>query len=141
MTILHHSSQDETIPGRGDGCCVTEAIDVLDCGDGRGIAGGTTTTTAPASKSASASALAPTAAAMMAITCCPFDQEVEDRGAKPCVTTTTGGGIADGMTTTAPASPLALASASTAAATINKPRVAGQLRMTTTSWIATRACG
>ena len=36
MTILHNSSQDEMIPGRGGGRRTTEAVDALDCGDGRG---------------------------------------------------------------------------------------------------------
>ena len=88
---------------------------------GGGIAGGTTTATTPASALALALtlALAPTAVAMMAIAHCPFHQEVEDHGAEPCVVTTTGGGITDGMTltmTTVPSS--ASASAPTAAATM-----------------------
>ncbi len=83
------------------------------------------TTTTPALALALALASAPTAAATMAIARRPFNQEVEDRGAEPCVTTTMGGGIADGttsMTTTAPAlasaSALVLVSAPTAAATM-----------------------
>ena len=36
MTILHNSSQDETIPGQGDGHRAMEAVDALDFGDGRG---------------------------------------------------------------------------------------------------------
>ena len=75
--------------------------------------------TMPASALASALALAPAAVAMMATARCPFDQEVEDRGAELCVTMTTGGGIADRTTlmmTMAPTSALALASAPAVAA-------------------------
>ena len=92
---------------------------------GGGIAGGTTPTTmlAPATALALASTL--TAVATMAIACRPFNQEVEDCGAEPCVTTTTGGGIIDGTTsttTTAPALASASASALTAAATMVNAR-------------------
>ena len=56
----------------------------------------------------------------MAIAHCPFDQEVEDCGAKPCFTTTMGGGIAGGttMATTVPALALASPSTLTAVATM-----------------------
>ena len=36
MTILHNSSEDETIPGRGDSRRATEAVNTIDCGNGRG---------------------------------------------------------------------------------------------------------
>ena len=36
MTILHNSSQDETIPGQGNSCHVTEAVDTFNGGDRRG---------------------------------------------------------------------------------------------------------
>ena len=91
----------------------------LTAATGGGIADGMTMTTPPTSASALALALAPTAAVMMAIARRPFDQEVEDCGAKPCLTMATGGGIAGGMTrTTAPASASAMAMAPTVAATM-----------------------
>ncbi len=122
ITILHNSSQDETIPGWA-GTVVTRRrrSTPSTAAMGGGIAGGTTTTTTPALASGLSLALAPTAVATMAIARRSFNQEVEDHGAKLCVTTTTGGGIADRttlMTTTGPASALALTSVPTAVATM-----------------------
>ena len=138
MTILHNSSQDETIPGQAGMVVVRRRRSTPStAATGGGIAGETTTTTTPASASASALALAlaPTAVATMATACCPFDQEVEEHGAEPCVTTTMGGGIAGGTTTTTTMTPaLASASASvsapTAAVTTKKfeTRIFGSLR-------------
>jgi hypothetical protein len=52
---------------------MTEAVNALDCGDGRGIAGTTTTTTTrKQTLAALALALAPTAATTMAIARCPL---------------------------------------------------------------------
>ena len=83
MTILHNSSQDEMIPGRaGTVVAQRRRSTPLTAALGGGIAGGTTMTTMPALALASASASAPTAAATMAIARCPFDQEVEYRGAE-----------------------------------------------------------
>jgi hypothetical protein len=101
MTILHNSSQVETIPGQAGMVVARRRWSTPSTAAmGGGIAGGTTMRTKPASASASASALAsaPTVAATMAIARRPFDQEVEDREAEPCVTTTTVGGIAVGTT-------------------------------------------
>jgi hypothetical protein len=89
MTILHNSSQDETIPGRAGMVVARRRRSTPStAATGGGIAGGTTTTTMPALALASALALAPTAAATMATARRPFDQEVEDRGAEPRVSTT-----------------------------------------------------
>ena len=86
---------------------------------GGGIAGGTTTRMTPVLALASASVSTPTAAATMAIARHPFNQEVEDRRAKSCLMTMTGGWIASGTTrTTALTSASALVSAPTAAATM-----------------------
>ena len=88
MTILHNSSQDEMIPGRaGTVIAQRRRLTPSTVATGGGIAGGTTTTMTLALASASASALALTAAVTMAIARRPFTQEVEDRGAKPPVTT------------------------------------------------------
>ena len=85
MTILHNSSQDETIPGQGNSCHATEAVDTLNGGNRRGdywqdkddnnagvgIGIG----------------VGPNSGGTMVIARRPFAQEVEDCWAKPHVTT------------------------------------------------------
>jgi hypothetical protein len=89
MTILHNSSQDETIPGQVGTVVARRRWSMPStAATGEGIAGRTTAMLASASALALASALAPTAAVTMAIARCPFSQEVEDHAAEPCVTMT-----------------------------------------------------